>query len=195
MNVEGESTGPSQNNPSGTEIQRGGTVEADVPLERSQAARAVTITELLRKNRRQWAAFADGELIWFADTRVALYHHCLLQLNLPPHRFFVSLVIPEDDPRIGEIEPHGRSLNAPLPWEADTPLGRSQAAYLEALPELLKTHPREWVAFADGNLVRFGKTGAELYQHCLNDLGLTHDRFVVRRVIPDVDPFVDTTRS
>ncbi|HEV3384947.1 MAG TPA: hypothetical protein VG097_09025 [Gemmata sp.] len=72
-----------------------------------------------------------------------------------------------------------------------TPLARSQAAYIADLPELLQHHPEEWVAYADGKQLRFGKTQTELYRYCLNELGLTHDRFVVRLVLPESDPTIE----
>lgn len=65
------------------------------------------------------------------------------------------------------------------------PLARSQQAYERDLPELLAHHDGKWVAYADGQRVRFGETQVELYRHCLNELKLTHDRFVVRRVMPE----------
>jgi hypothetical protein len=74
---------------------------------------------------------------------------------------------------------------------ACTPLSQSQAAFLSALPNLLKHHAGEWVAFADGKMVRLGNTRVELFRHCLNDLGMTHDRFVVRRIIPESSPQIE----
>ena len=71
------------------------------------------------------------------------------------------------------------------PTVPETPLSRSQAAYQAELPELLESDRGKWVAYADGKRVRIANTQAELYRHCLKDLGLTHDRFVVRRIIPD----------
>jgi hypothetical protein len=75
--------------------------------------------------------------------------------------------------------------------DTETSLARSQAAFRAELPELLKHHSRKWVAFADGKMVRLGNTRMELYRHCLKDLGLTHDRFVVRRVIPECSPQIE----
>ena len=68
---------------------------------------------------------------------------------------------------------------------AKSPLEQSQAAFESELPDLLQHHRGEWVAYADGKLVRFGRSQAELYRHCLTDLKLTHDRFVVRRIMPE----------
>ena len=68
--------------------------------------------------------------------------------------------------------------------QPSTPLARSNAAYFADLPDLLQHHPDEWVAYADGKQLRFGKTQTELYRYCLEELGLTHDRFVVHLVVP-----------
>lgn len=73
----------------------------------------------------------------------------------------------------------------------DNPLTRSQAAFRADLPELLEQHRGEWVAYADGQRVRFGKTQADLYRYCLNELRLSHNRFVVRRVAPELDPQIE----
>ena len=73
----------------------------------------------------------------------------------------------------------------------DSPLARSQAAFEAELPELLKLHPRKWVAYADGQFLRLGNTPIELYQLCLKELGLTHDRFVVRGIVPPSSPIVE----
>ena len=101
----------------------------------------------------------------------------------------------EPDPQLGLVnstsallEPEAASPDDSPPVELpgmETPLARSQTAYEKDLPELLKSHPGAWVAYADGKQVRIAKNPTELYRHCLNDLGLTHDRFVVSRIVPD----------
>jgi len=73
----------------------------------------------------------------------------------------------------------------------ETPLARSQAAFLAELPELLVHHRGKWIAFADGRRVRLADSQTELYRHCLTDLGLTHDRFVVRRIVPESGPQIE----
>jgi hypothetical protein len=74
---------------------------------------------------------------------------------------------------------------------SDTPLARSLAAYLVDLPKLLANHKRKWVVYADGQQLRFGSSQAELYHHCLQDLGLTHDRFIIRRIMPESSPQIE----
>jgi hypothetical protein len=74
---------------------------------------------------------------------------------------------------------------------SDTPLARSLAAYLADLPELLANHKRKWVVYADGRQLTFGSSQAELYRHCLQDLGLTHDRFIIRRIMPESSPQIE----
>ena len=90
------------------------------------------------------------------------------------------LVTPTGEGAVGEMAPHVETPPSP-----PTPLASSQAAFRADLTELLASHPGEWAAYADGRRVRFGQSQAELYRHCLHDLGLTHDRFVVRRVVPE----------
>jgi hypothetical protein len=83
------------------------------------------------------------------------------------------------------------TTNDPNLPSADTPLARSLAAYLADLPELLADYRRKWVVYADGQRLRFGSSQAELYRHCLTDLGLTHDRFIIRRIVPESSPQIE----
>ena len=80
---------------------------------------------------------------------------------------------------------------SPEPAATETPLSRSQAAFRADLPELLTEYRGKWVAYADGTQVRIGNTQAELYRHCLHDRGLSHDRFVVRRIAPEGSPQIE----
>jgi hypothetical protein len=66
----------------------------------------------------------------------------------------------------------------------ESALSKSQAAYLSDLPDLLIGHRGEWVAYGDGVRLKLAKTQRELYRYCLEELKLTHDRFVVRRITP-----------
>jgi Family of unknown function (DUF5678) len=75
--------------------------------------------------------------------------------------------------------------------KTQSPLACSQAAFKAELSELLQQHRGKWVAFANGKMVRLGNTRSELYRHCLNDLGLMHDHFVVRRIIPESSPQIE----
>lgn len=86
-------------------------------------------------------------------------------------------------------EPVADTPSTPLP--ADSPLARSQAAFQIDLPELLGTLRGKWVAYANGERVWMGDTQRDGYRHCLQDLGLTHDRFVVRRVAPEGSSHVE----
>ncbi len=69
----------------------------------------------------------------------------------------------------------------------------SQAAFVACLPELLSKHRGKWVAFADGKLLRLAASQSELYRYCLSELGLTHTRFVIRRVVPESEPQIEYT--
>ena len=58
-----------------------------------------------------------------------------------------------------------------------------QQAYWRDLPELLKVKSRvqQWVAYYGDQRVAFGRTGAELYRHCLQR-GLKRGDFYVGRL-------------
>ncbi|MBI1904023.1 MAG: hypothetical protein HYS13_23225 [Planctomycetia bacterium] len=62
---------------------------------------------------------------------------------------------------------------------------RSQQAFARDLPELLKTHYFQWVAYHGDERVGFGRTETELYQRCFRR-GLKDDEFVVRSIEPQI---------
>ena len=62
----------------------------------------------------------------------------------------------------------------------------AQAAFDAALPQLLKDHSGEWVAYQGEYQVGFARTKTELYQRCFA-LGLRRGEFVVRRIQPQID--------
>lgn len=69
-------------------------------------------------------------------------------------------------------------------------VARSQAAFRRDLPELLKTHYRQWVAYHGEDRIRFGRTQFELYEECYRR-GLHDDEFVVRSVEPEMPDEID----
>jgi hypothetical protein len=69
--------------------------------------------------------------------------------------------------------------------------GESVAAFIRDLPALLRTDAGRWVAYANGHRVRIAATQTELYRHCLKELGLGHDEFVVCCIVPDVGGVVE----
>lgn len=77
----------------------------------------------------------------------------------------------------------------PVPPE----IAKSLAAYTAELPELLKSHPHKWIAYIDGRRSRIADTQTELYQYCLNDLGLAHDKFIVECIVPESGSLVEYT--
>jgi hypothetical protein len=65
---------------------------------------------------------------------------------------------------------------------------RSYAAFLRALPELLRQpgNPRSWAAFHGDDFVAVGKTETQLYRTC-KDLGFEPDSFYVGWIVPHSD--------
>jgi hypothetical protein len=61
----------------------------------------------------------------------------------------------------------------PLPM-----IQKSIDAFRRDLPELLRTHPGQWVAYHGDERIGFGRTETELYQRCFAR-GLTRDDFIV----------------
>jgi len=68
----------------------------------------------------------------------------------------------------------------------------SVAAFERDLPKLLATAPGRWVAYAHGTRLRIANTQPELYKYCLRELGLGHEQFVVRLIMPVAGPDVES---
>ncbi|MBW3541612.1 MAG: hypothetical protein KY476_15190 [Planctomycetes bacterium] len=74
--------------------------------------------------------------------------------------------------------------------EADPPpmITQSIAAFRRDLPDLLKKHRGQWVAYHGDERIGFGRRQTPLYQECLRR-GLARDEFIVTLVEPGVfDP-------
>ncbi len=67
----------------------------------------------------------------------------------------------------------------------ETGATRSADAFRKDLPELLRSAPGRWVAYAHGNRVRIAGSQTELYRYCLDELDLEHDEFIVACIVPD----------
>ncbi|HUG89587.1 MAG TPA: hypothetical protein VML55_02055 [Planctomycetaceae bacterium] len=69
--------------------------------------------------------------------------------------------------------------------EAEPPamIAKSIAAFRRELPELLKTHRGQWVAYHGDERVGFGRRQTPLYQECLRR-GWSRDEFIVWGIEP-----------
>lgn len=75
-------------------------------------------------------------------------------------------------------------------YEVTPMIARSQAAFRRDLPELLKTHYRQWVAYHGEDRIGYGGTQFELYDEC-HRRGLRDDEFVVRSIEPELSDEID----
>ena len=66
----------------------------------------------------------------------------------------------------------------------------AQAAFRRDLPELMKTHYRQWVVYQGDQRLGFGRSQTQLIQECLRR-GLRQDEFVVRSVEPEAPDEVE----
>lgn len=71
---------------------------------------------------------------------------------------------------------------------------RALAAFERERAALFATDPFRWVAYRDGRRLRTADTQTELYRHCLGELGLAHDEFIVRCITPEDPTEVEDTR-
>jgi len=53
------------------------------------------------------------------------------------------------------------------------------------LPEMLKTHPREWVAYHGARRVGFGRSKTEVLKECMEQ-GIRYEQLLVRMVQPNI---------
>src|SRR5438128_2039878 len=75
-----------------------------------------------------------------------------------------------------------RSTETNSSTEANVPvcplIAQAMDAFYRDLPQLLKDHDRQWVAYHGDQRVGFGRTQTALYQRCLRD-GIQPDEFMV----------------
>jgi hypothetical protein len=64
-------------------------------------------------------------------------------------------------------------------------LACSLEAFRRALPELLKTHYRQWLVYHGDQQLGFARTETELYKRCLQR-GLKRDEFMVCLIEPEL---------
>ncbi len=70
-------------------------------------------------------------------------------------------------------------------------LARCMESLARDLPQLLVTHPGKCVAYVDGRFLKIADTQTELYLLCLNELGLSHDQFIVTGIVPDAGGVIE----
>lgn len=82
---------------------------------------------------------------------------------------------------------HPEAVRPPsqLPRVVSPLMERSQQAFRRDLPQLLKDHSRQWVAYHGDDRIGFGLSKRQLYQECLRR-GLKPGAFAVRSVEPNV---------
>jgi len=71
-------------------------------------------------------------------------------------------------------------------------IAASQAAFRQALPELLRQRPGRWVAYHADECVGFARSETALYEQCIRR-SLKDDEFVVRRIMEEISPETDCT--
>ena len=103
-----------------------------------------------------------------------------------------------------EAEPHDQAtieLLSTVPLVAEKPKSNlvnyagadlSVQAFEHDLSELLFTSPGRWVAYAHGTRLRIADNQPDLYRYCRKELGLGHEEFIVRLIIPTAGSNVET---
>jgi hypothetical protein len=140
---------------------------------------------LIETHLHQWVAYHGDQQLGFGRARAPLEQECRRR-GLAEGEFIVYHIDAADleDPEwTGAGDPNGRP---PEPdWPPLPPLiQQALDAFRRDLPELMKTHYRQWVIYQGDRRLRFGRSKTELIQECLQR-GLGRDEFVVRRVAPE----------
>ena len=78
------------------------------------------------------------------------------------------------------VEPQERGSRSAL-------LQQARRAFQTELPELLKTHPRQWVAYRGADRIGFGPTKTQLTRECIQRR-VPYEELFVRMVQPDIPP-------
>jgi hypothetical protein len=78
----------------------------------------------------------------------------------------------------------------PLVSEVAPLIERGQAAFRRDLPELIKTHYRQWVAYRGDQRIGFGTSQRQLYHESLRQ-GFNDGEFVVRSIEPEMPHEID----
>jgi hypothetical protein len=86
----------------------------------------------------------------------------------------------DQKPQLSELTEQQRAAQIRALLESDPPpmIQKSIDAFRRDLPEMLKSHGGECVAYHGEERIAFGKTELELFQECMRR-GLTRDDFVV----------------
>jgi hypothetical protein len=81
------------------------------------------------------------------------------------------------------MEPVDANMPTLVPGQQgrSSPVDPSISAFDRDLPNLLRTHHEQWVAYHSGNRVGFGRSQTELFNRCLQR-GLKTEEFIVRFV-------------
>jgi hypothetical protein len=67
---------------------------------------------------------------------------------------------------------------------------QAQQAFRRDLPQLLKNHYRQWVAYHGDKRIGFGASLRQLYQECLRR-GYPEGEFLVQCIAPEVPDIID----
>jgi hypothetical protein len=93
------------------------------------------------------------------------------------------------DPLLAAPSPFAAGGSKPRPAAADATLLagilKSLAAFERERESLFRTDPYRWVSYRDGNRLELADTQTELYRHCLHELCLGHEDFIVRCITPE----------
>src|SRR5260370_15296884 len=84
-----------------------------------------------------------------------------------------------------DVPPQPDAALAPSLLPIHPMIQRGQAAFRRDLPELMKTHEGQWVAYHGDQRIGFARSKFKLVQECLRR-GIPDEEFVVRGIAPEI---------
>ncbi|HZW35125.1 MAG TPA: hypothetical protein VFF52_30670 [Isosphaeraceae bacterium] len=160
---------------------------ADIPIhpmiQKALDRHRQDLPELLKTHRYQWVAYHGDQRLEFGRTKHKLYRK-YLDRGLPREELLVLGV----EPGMFDDELPASEPEEPMPSTlADIPIHpmiqKALDRHRRDLPELLKTHRYQWVAYHGDQRLEFGRTKHKLYRKYL-DRGLPRAELLVLGVEP-----------
>jgi len=162
---------------------------------KTTAEKTSLATEMMDAASKVQAGSADQYVLFKLTPRTAILNCVAVWLR--GHGRFVMTSQTQPATGVQELAEEERAarLRELLDSEPLPMIQKSIDVFRRDLPELLRTHPGQWVAYHGDERVGFGRTETELYQRCFAR-GLTRDDFIVGFAEPgafDPDDEIEVT--
>lgn len=173
---------PEPGNPNGT-----GASDVHPVVQRGQEAFRREVLELLGNHSRDWVAYHGDRRLGFSRLKITLLLKGMLQ-GIPRREMFIIRVDTTDlcpcydGIDFSDVVTEEELARQPrIPSQLPEILPTTQQAldaHRRDLPQLMKTHFRQWVAYQGGRRLGFGRSKRQLIQKYLNE-GIPDEELLV----------------